>query len=83
MAVNVGKTKYIIFHTREKIINQNLKLIYDDNESDVHNENLIYELERIHNNHINANNRSYKLLGIHLDEFLSFDHHTRYLQWAQ
>jgi hypothetical protein len=79
MAVNVGKTKYIIFHTQGKIINQNLKLIYDDNEPDVHNENLIYELERIHKNHINANNRSYKLLGIHLDELLSFDHHTRYL----
>jgi hypothetical protein len=79
MAVNVGKTKYIIFHTRGKIINQNLKLIYDDNEPDVHNENLIYELERIHNNHTNVNNRSYKLLGIHLDKLLSFDHHTRYL----
>ncbi len=47
MAVNVGKTKYIIFHTRGKAINNNLRLIYDDNEPDEHNENLIYELERI------------------------------------
>jgi hypothetical protein len=47
MAVNVGKTKYIIFHTRGKAINNNLRLIYDDNEPDEHNENLIYGLERI------------------------------------
>jgi hypothetical protein len=75
MAVNVGKTKYIIFHTRGKAINNNLRLIYDDNEPDEHNENLIYELERIHTNHINPDHRSYKLLGIHFEELLTFDYH--------
>jgi hypothetical protein len=79
MAVNVGKTKYIIFHTRGKVINNNLKLIYDDNEPDDHNDDLIYELERIHTNHINPDLRSYKLLGIHFDELLTFDYHTKHL----
>jgi hypothetical protein len=79
MAVNVGKTKYIIFHTRGKHIPPNLKLIYDDNEPNETNAELIYELERIHNNHTNPDNRSYKLLGIHLDETLSFDYYTKYL----
>jgi hypothetical protein len=79
MAVNVSKTKFIIFHTRGKNIDPNLKLYYDDNEPNEHNANLIYELERIHNNHISPENRSYKLLGIHLDEYLTFDYHTKYL----
>jgi hypothetical protein len=79
MAVNVGKTKFIVFHTRGKIIDPTLKLYYDDNEPNEHNHELIYELERIHNNHTIPDNRSYKLLGIHLDELLSFDNHTRYL----
>jgi hypothetical protein len=79
MAVNVGKTKFIIFHTRGKHINPDLKLYYDDNEPDDQNESLIYELDRIHNNHASPDNRSYKLLGIHLDEHLSFDQHTKYL----
>jgi hypothetical protein len=34
MAVNVSKTKFIIFHTRGKIIDDNIKILYDDNEPD-------------------------------------------------
>jgi hypothetical protein len=79
MAVNVGKTKYIIFHARGKPINSNLKLYYDDNEPNENHANLIYELERIHNHHATPDNRSYKLLGIHLDENLTFDHYTMHL----
>jgi hypothetical protein len=79
MAVNVSKTKFIIFHTRGKNIDPSLKILYDDNEPNCNNPDLIYELERIHNNHATPENRSYKLLGIHLDETLSFDYHTKYL----
>jgi hypothetical protein len=79
MAVNVGKTKYIIFHARGKHINPNLKLYYDDNEPNENNANLIYELECIHNNHTIPDNRSYKLQGIHLDENLTFDNYTKHL----
>jgi hypothetical protein len=79
MAVNVGQTKYIIFHTHGKPINPDLKLYYDDNEPNESNDELIYELERIHNNHNNTDHRSYKLLGIHLDKNLSFDYYTKHL----
>jgi hypothetical protein len=79
MAVNVSKTKFIIFHTRGKPIDKTLKLIYDDNEPTEHNPDLIYELERVHSNHPVPESRSYKLLGIHLDELLTFDLHTKYL----
>jgi hypothetical protein len=43
------------------------------------NPQLIHELERVHDNHPVTELRSYKLLGIHLDEHLSFDCHTKYL----
>jgi hypothetical protein len=39
----------------------------------------IFELEQIHNSHTLPDLRSYKLLGIHLDQTLSFDNHTKYL----
>jgi hypothetical protein len=79
MAVNVSKTKYIIFHTRGKNIDPNLKVYYNDNEPNENKPDLIYELERIHSNHITPELLSYKLLGIHLDEHLTFDSHTKYL----
>ncbi len=75
MAVNVSKTKYIIFHTRGKNIDPNLKVYYNDNEPNENKPDLIYELERIYSNHITPELRSYKLLGIHLDEHLTFDCH--------
>jgi hypothetical protein len=79
MAVNVSKTKYIIFHARGRPINPDLKLYYDDNEPNENHANLICEIERIHNNHATPDNCSYKLLGIHLDENLTFDHYTKHL----
>jgi hypothetical protein len=79
MAVNDSKTKYIIFHTRGKNIEPNLKVYYDDNEPNENKPDLIYELERIHSSHLTPELRSYKLLGIHLDEHLTFDYHTKYL----
>jgi hypothetical protein len=32
MAINVGKTKFIIFHTHGKNVDPTLKLYFDDNE---------------------------------------------------
>ncbi len=40
---------------------------------------LVSPLERFHDEHINKECRSYKLLGIHLDEHLSLNHHVNYL----
>ena len=51
MAVNTSKTKYIIFRTRGKQINpRDCHLVYNGNEVGVPEDpNLVYEIERIHN----------------------------------
>jgi retron-type reverse transcriptase len=77
MSANASKTKYIIFHNKGKPANTNgLDLYFNDNEPhDILNPTNIHTLERIHNNNPNSQSRSYKLLGIHLDENLSLNHH--------
>ena len=81
MSVNVDKTKYIIFSTRGKKIQlENAKLLFNANEEDQpYDRNLVYELERIHDNHNDKDKRTYKLLGINLDEYLSFNNHANVL----
>jgi hypothetical protein len=50
-AVNIKKTKFILFHTKGTKINpEHARLFYNDNEPDMNNPNLITELERVHNN---------------------------------
>jgi hypothetical protein len=81
MAVNTAKTKFIIFHTRGRDLNMEGKTIFFDN-NPPHlppNPALISPLERIHSNHPNPDSRSYKLLGILLDEHLSFNANTTLL----
>ncbi len=63
MAVNGSKTKFIIVHNKSRIINDNMHLIYDDNEPSENDPSLIKHIERIHTNHTNPSLRSYKLLG--------------------
>ena len=77
MAVNTGKTKYIIFHNRGRNINTNeLALYFNDNEPhDYHNPANIHTLERVYNNNPDVTSRTYKLLGIHLDEHLTLNSH--------
>ncbi len=80
LAVNKNKTKYIIFHMREKKIDDNtLDVIYNENELSENNNEQITILERYHNNHINDECKAYKLLGIFFDENLSLDHHIKHL----
>ena len=79
MAVNTSKTKFIIFHPKGKKINIPINIIFNENEHDENNPLLITPLERIHNSHTNPNLRAYKLLGIYLDENLTFNFHTNYL----
>jgi hypothetical protein len=79
MAVNVSKTKFIIFHTKGKKIPPNISLTYDDNEPDQNNPELINTIERVHINHPIKQNRAYKLLGVYFDETLSFDYHIQHL----
>ncbi len=63
MALNVSKTKYMIFHVPNKRILDNPQLIYDGNAPDTdHNPDLVSSIERIHSNHENPSHRSFKLL---------------------
>ena len=82
MALNISKTKCIIFHIRGKkvTVGEN-SIVYDENEIGLpHDPNLVTPLERFHDKHPNPNCRSYKLLGIHLDETLSFQYHADFLR---
>jgi hypothetical protein len=81
LAVNKAKTKYIIFHSKGKrVANNTMPLIFDENELDMpFNPDNITILERFHNEHPKAEGKAYKLLGIYLDENLTFEYHTNYL----
>ena len=77
MAVNVGKTKFILFHTRGTQFETHIcRIFYNDNEPNANNPDLIHEIERYHNHHYSPEKRTYKLLGANFDEHLSFDLHT-------
>jgi hypothetical protein len=81
LAVNKGKTKYIIFKTKNKKLPQNLPdVLYDENEHEQpYSLDKVTILERIHKNHNDKNKRAYKLLGVYMDENLSLDYHIEYL----
>ena len=78
MALNTSKTKYIIFRTHGKPINQeDCVIVYNSTELGLQdNPTLISPIQRIHNN---GSEQSFKLLGVHFDEYLSFDKHIAYL----
>jgi len=81
LAVNINKTKYIIFHMKGKKISDPVNpILYDENEPNIPTDpSLITELERFHDNHPNKECRSYKLLGIFLDEHLTLESHTQHI----
>jgi hypothetical protein len=80
MAVNINKTKFILFHTCWSIIDNDIcMIVYNDNEPGKNDPDLTHEIERYHTNHNDPNKQAYKLLGIHFNELLSFDNHTKYL----
>jgi len=81
LAVNVKKTKYLLFHTKQKKIDLgDLKILYDDNDLDSPPDpSKVTELGRITISNDDPQDRTYKYLGILLDEHLSFDQHINYL----
>ena len=81
MAVNTSKTKYIIFHTKGKKVSlENKNIIFDSNSPNLpHDPSLVSILDRIHNNHSSTDLQTYKLLGVYLDENLTFDKNTSYI----
>jgi hypothetical protein len=78
MAVNTSKTKFIVFRTHGKIINNiECKLLYNSNEpGQPVDPSLIFEIDRICNE---GQEKSFKLLGVLFDEYLSFDAHISHL----
>jgi len=80
LAVNKTKTKYIIFRSKGKKIENAPPIIFDENEVGCpFNPSLVTPLERFHDEHINKDCRAYKLLGIYLDEHLSLNYHVNYV----
>jgi hypothetical protein len=78
MAVNVSKTKYIIFKPKNKKVSLNPGegIIFNNNEMEGYQDpEKMYELGRVHNDNPELGDRAYKLLGVWLDENLSFDYH--------
>ena len=77
MMVNTTKTKFILFRTPGKFINdQDAHVVFNSNEIGQNDPAKIFAIERIHNNGVT---KSFKLLGVLLDEYLSFDHHINML----
>jgi hypothetical protein len=81
MAVNVSKTKYIFFKNRGKKINLNNDegVFFNNNDPlGPQDESKIYKLDRIYDDNPVAQDRTYKLLGVLIDEHLSFNQHCNY-----
>jgi hypothetical protein len=78
MAVNTAKTKFIIFRTHGKNINNaECTLLFNNNEPrQPENPNLISQIDRIHNE---GPETSFKLLGVLFDEYLSFNAHISHV----
>jgi len=78
MAINTSKTKFILFRTQGKKVNDDIcKIVFNNNEiGKIQDPLLIYPIERIHNQ---GAVKVFKLLGVLLDEFLSFDAHLNFL----
>ncbi len=72
MALNTGKTKFMIFKTRGKPVNENdCQLVYNSTEIDFDTDpQLVSPIERVHHD---GNEKSFKLSGVYFDEYLSFD----------
>jgi hypothetical protein len=80
LAVNINKTKYMIFRSKGKKILSEPAIIYNENEPNhPHDNTLVTVLERYHDNHELTECRSYKLLGIFLDEHLTLDAHVNHI----
>ncbi len=82
MAVNVKKTQYIIFRTRGKKIDPNgLDVVFNSNDLNTVNPDpsLIHKLDRVCDNNNDDNMKSFMLLGVYFDEYLSFNKHISIL----
>jgi len=78
MAINTSKTKFILFRTQGKKVNDEIcKIVFNNNEiGKFQDPLLIFPIERIHNQ---GTTKVFKLLGVLLDEYLSFNAHITLL----
>jgi hypothetical protein len=78
MALNTSKTKYIIFHNKGKKVDlQDLSIVIDENtDPSINDPSKIHRIDRIHNTNPSQSDRSFKLLGVHLDENLNLNNHV-------
>jgi hypothetical protein len=74
MAINTSKTKFIVFRTRGKRIDPaDCQLVFNNNEiGQIQNPDLIFPITRVH---CEGEEKSFKLLGVLFDEYLSFEAH--------
>jgi hypothetical protein len=81
MVINAEKTKYMIFHTKNRKIDmQNLEVFFNFNDvGSIENPSLKFTLTRVHNGG-SKDNQTYKMLGVLFDEHLSFNTHVTYMQ---
>ena len=71
LAINTDKTKVMIFHSKNKTI-PHFDFKFNNNDIGGLDPSLIYPIERIHNN---SKVPAFKLLGVFLDENLTFNYH--------
>jgi hypothetical protein len=80
MVVNTKKTKYIIFHSKGKKVEMNgLNLIYDNEQGIEHDPSKVSVLDRTGRMNAAPDLQSFRLLGVLLDENLTFDPHINML----
>jgi hypothetical protein len=81
LVINAEKTKYMIFHTKNRRIDaHNLDIYFNFNEiGAIELPELKFKLTRVFNGGTKGN-QTYKLLGVLFDEHLSFNEHVTYMQ---
>jgi hypothetical protein len=81
MAVNADKTQFVVFHNKGRRVDMDGKqVVFDNNDpQNDHDPSLVTPLIRICNNNVEKKYRTIKLLGIYLDENLTFQGNHEHL----
>jgi len=82
MAVNISKTKYIIFRNKGKNIDPNCPpVVFNNNDiCEVQDPDEVTNLTRVQLSSTDREHQTYKLLGVHFDEYLNFEKHISYIR---
>jgi Reverse transcriptase (RNA-dependent DNA polymerase) len=81
LVINISKTKFMIFRTKNRNYNANdVNICINFNDPNaVERPELIIKLNRVAND-CDPANQTYKILGVLFDEYLNFNHHASYVQ---